>query len=105
MCSADRYGELCPCLWGTLSCAFGAALLQGPAPLEGWRYSHIVSGIQVPLHIYSEFAFSAIVISSEAEKPLLVFIFLTYFPRETLNPSQQKSTCALRHMCFFIISD
>ena len=105
MCSADRYGELCPCLWGTLSCAFGAALLQGPAPLEGWRYSPIVSGIQVPSHVYSEFAFSAIVISSEAEKPLSVFIFLTYFPKETLNPSQQKSTCTLRHMCFFIISD
>ena len=90
MCSADRYGELCP-LRGTLSCAFGAALLQGPAPLEGWRYSHIVSGIQVLSHVYSEFAFSAIVISSKAEKPLSVFIFLTYFPRETLNPSQQKS--------------
>ena len=90
MCSADSYDELCP-LRGTLSCAFGAALLQGPAPLEGWRYSHIVSGIQVPSHVYSEFAFSAIVISSEAEKSLSVFIFLTYFPRETLNPSQQKS--------------
>ena len=92
-------------LRGTLSCAFGAALLQGPAPLEGWRYSPIVSGIQVPSHVYSEFAFSAIVISSEGEKSLSVFIFFTYFPRETLNPSQQKSTCALRHMCFFIISD
>ena len=78
-------------LRGTLSCAFGAALLQGPASLEGWRYSPVVSGIQVPSHVYSEFAFSAIVISSEAEKPLSVFIFLTYFPRETLNPLQQKS--------------
>ena len=78
---------------------------EGAAPLEGWRYSPIVSGIQVPNHVYSEFAFSAIVISSEAEKPLSVFIYLTfyltYFPRETLNPSQQKSTCTLRHMCFF----
>ena len=78
-------------LRGTLSCAFGTALLQRSAPLEGWRYSHIVSGIQVPRHVYSEFAFSAIVISSEAEKSLSVFIYLTYFPRETLNPSQQKS--------------
>ena len=90
MCSADRYDELYPC--GALqSSPFGAALLQGPAPMEGWRYSHIVSGIQIHSHVYSEFAFSTIVISSEAEKSLSVFIYLTYFPRETLNPSQQKS--------------
>lgn len=71
------------------------------ALLEGWRYSHIVSGIQVPLHVYSEFAFSAIVISSEAEKPLSMFIYLTYFPRETLNPSQQKKHMRLAaHVLF-----
>ena len=51
----------------------------------------VFSYIQVPSYVYSEFAFSAIVISNEAEKSLSVFIFLTYFPRETLNPSQQKS--------------
>ena len=59
--------------------------------MEGWRYSHIVSGIQIHSHVYSEFAFSTIIISSEAEKSLSVFIYLTYFPTETLNPSQQKS--------------
>ena len=87
-------------LRGTLSGAVGAALLQGSAPLEGWRYSHIVSGIQDTSHIYSEFAFSAIVISSEAEKSLSVFIFLTYFTRERLNPSQQKRRCEITIISF-----
>ena len=85
-----RKVNACALLTATMNCAFGAALLQGPVPLEGWRYSHIVSGIQVPSHVYSEFAFSTIVISSEAEKSLSLFVYLTYFPRETLNPSQQK---------------
>ena len=90
MCSADRYSELYPC--GALYPApLARPFFKGLLPMEGWRYSHIVSGIQVLSHVYSEFAFSAIVISSEAEKPLSVFIFLTYFPRKTLNPSQQKS--------------
>ena len=95
-----RTVNACALLTATMNCAFGAALLQGPVPLEGWRYSHIVSVIQVPRHVYSEFAFSAIVISSEGEKPLSVFIFLTYFPRETLNPSQQKRRCEITIISF-----
>ena len=114
---AGRTVNACALLTAAVNCApAGHSILRlwrGPSSracsaggmLEGWRYSHIVSGIQVPSHVYSEFAFSAIVISSEAEKSLSVFIFLTYFPKEALNPSQQKSTCTLRHMCFIIISD
>ncbi len=90
MGSADRYGELCPC--GALYPApLARPFFKGLLPLEGWRYFHIVRVIQVPSHVYSEFAFSAIVISSKAEKSLSLFIYLTYFPREMLNPSQQKS--------------
>ena len=80
-------------------------LLQGPAPLEGWRYSHIVSGIEVPSHIYSEFAFSAIVISSEAEKSLSVFIFLACFLQGNADPTTAKKHMRLTAHVLLIITD
>ena len=100
MCSADRYCELCPC--GALqSSPFGTALLQGPAPLEGWRYSHIISAIQVTSHTYHEFALGAIVISSEAEKSLSVFIFLACFLQGNADPTTAKKHMRLTaHVLF-----